>query len=88
VTRIIALIYLIVEGRKTNHWRLKPEKLQRPDQAIVKHSLSFAACVLIASLSLAVENVTTNILAIGAKQLLTKGAIVTRLARDSVLFIE
>ena len=75
---IIALIYLIVEGRKAN--ALKPKNLQHPDNEIVRHSLSFAVCVLVASIPLAIEIVTTCTLAMGAKQLSTKGAIVTRLA--------
>jgi H+-transporting ATPase len=75
---IIALIYLIVEGRKAN--ALKPKNLQHSDNEIVRHSLSFAVCVLVASIPLAIEIVTTCTLAMGAKQLSTKGAIVTRLA--------
>jgi H+-transporting ATPase len=75
---VIALIYLIVEGRKAN--ALKPEKLKHLDNEIVRHSLSFAVCVLVASIPLAIEIVTTCTLAMGAKQLSTKGAIVTRLA--------
>jgi len=75
---IIALIYLIVEGRKAN--QLKPFDLKNEDSEIVKHSLSFAVCVLIASIPLAIEIVTTTTLVMGAKQLSTKGAIVTPLA--------
>ena len=74
----IALIYLIVQGRKEN--ALRKESHKHPDYLIVKHSLSFAVCVLVASVPLAIEIVTTTTLAMGAKQLSTKGAIVTRLA--------
>jgi H+-transporting ATPase len=73
----IALIYLIVQGRKSNSARA--EKHQKADSAIVKESLSFAVVVLVASIPLAIEIVTTTTLALGSKQLSARGAIVTRL---------
>jgi H+-transporting ATPase len=97
----IALIYLIVEGRKANSERIgricgeEPagtadgqlalykdckEFHEHPDYIIIKHSLAFAVCVLVASVPLAIEIVTTTTLAMGAKVLSGKGAIVTRLA--------
>jgi H+-transporting ATPase len=98
----IALIYLIVEGRKANGERVSrlcgeepagtsvvkilesykdcKEFYEHPDYEIIKHSLAFAVCVLVASVPLAIEIVTTTTLAMGAKVLSGKGAIVTRLA--------
>jgi H+-transporting ATPase len=90
----IALIYLIVEGRQANGARIArickdvpPESYEdckefyeHPDSEIIKHSLAFAVCVLVASVPLAIEIVTTTTLAMGAKVLSGKGAIVTRLA--------
>jgi H+-transporting ATPase len=73
----IALIYLIVQGRKSNSNR--PANHQKADSAIVKESLSFAVVVLVASIPLAIEIVTTTTLALGSKQLSARGAIVTRL---------
>jgi H+-transporting ATPase len=74
---ITALIYLIIEGRKSNN--LRPESHRKEDHEIVKESLSFAVVVLVASIPLAIEIVTTTTLALGSKQLSAKGAIVTRL---------
>jgi len=74
---IIALVYLIVEGRKAN--LLRPELHRKADHEIVKESLSFAVVVLVASIPLAIEIVTTTTLALGSKELSAKGAIVTRL---------
>ena len=98
----IALIYLIVEGRKANGERVSrlcgeepagtsvvkilesykdcKEFYEHPDSEIIKHSLAFAVVVLVASVPLAIEIVTTTTLAMGAKVLSHKGAIVTRLA--------
>ena len=73
----IALIYLIVQGRKSNS--LRPPAHQKADNLIVKESLSFAVVVLVASIPLAIEIVTTTTLALGSKQLSARGAIVTRL---------
>ena len=52
---------------------------QRHDEEIVKESLSFAVVLLVASIPLAIEIVTTTTLALGSKSLSAKGAIVTRL---------
>ncbi|EKX32039.1 hypothetical protein GUITHDRAFT_82635 [Guillardia theta CCMP2712] len=49
------------------------------DSEIVKESLSFAVVVLVASIPLAIEIVTTTTLALGSRQLSARGAIVTRL---------
>lgn len=73
----IALAFLIAEGRKSN--ALRSEKHQRHDEEIVKESLSFAVVLLVASIPLAIEIVTTTTLALGSKSLSAKGAIVTRL---------
>ena len=73
----IALAFLVAEGRKSN--ALRPEKHQRHDEEIVKESLSFAVVLLVASIPLAIEIVTTTTLALGSKSLSAKGAIVTRL---------
>jgi H+-transporting ATPase len=74
----IALGFLIAEGRRSN--ALRPEEHQRADEEIVKDSLSFAVVVLVASIPLAIEIVTTTTLALGSKSLSEKGAIVTRLS--------
>ena len=74
---VTALIYLIAAGRVSNS--LRPEIHQRHDREIIKESLSFAVCVLVASIPLAIEIVTTTTLALGSKSLSAKGAIVTRL---------
>eukprot|EP00960_Hanusia_phi_P006792 193972-Hanusia_phi.AAC.1 len=70
---IIALIYLIVEGRKANNLRIPSHK--KKDSEIVKESLSFAVVVLVASIPLAIEIVTTTTLALGSRQLSARGAI-------------
>jgi H+-transporting ATPase len=75
---IIALIFLIVEGRKQNE--LRPEAHRKEDSHIVKEALSFAVVVLVASIPLAIEIVTTTTLALGSKDLSAKGCIVTRLS--------
>jgi len=75
---ITALIYLIKEGRASN--ALRPAAHQKPDAEIVKASLSFAVVVLVASIPLAIEIVTTTTLALGSKSLSAKGAIVMRLS--------
>ncbi|KAJ1483020.1 hypothetical protein T484DRAFT_1597933, partial [Baffinella frigidus] len=63
-----ALIYLIVHG-----------KYQNSLLSAERQSLSFAVVVLVASIPLAIEIVTTTTLALGSHQLSAHGAIVTRL---------
>ncbi|EKX41028.1 hypothetical protein GUITHDRAFT_75022 [Guillardia theta CCMP2712] len=63
---IIAFIYLIPQH-------------QISQGEIVRQSLSFAVVVLVASIPLAIEIVTTTTLALGSRQLSARGAIVTRL---------
>eukprot|EP00292_Cryptomonas_paramecium_P001673 CAMPEP_0113686260 /NCGR_PEP_ID=MMETSP0038_2-20120614/15178_1 /TAXON_ID=2898 /ORGANISM="Cryptomonas paramecium" /LENGTH=1123 /DNA_ID=CAMNT_0000606537 /DNA_START=21 /DNA_END=3392 /DNA_ORIENTATION=- /assembly_acc=CAM_ASM_000170 len=75
---IIAFVYLLVEGRNENNDA--PEILKIDDSKIVKEALSFAVVVLVASIPLAVEIVTTTTLAMGSRSLSHHGAIVTRLA--------
>ena len=74
----IALIYLIVRGRESNATRHVNH--QRSDEEIIRESLSFAVVVLVASIPLAIEIVTTTTLALGSRALSMKGAIVTRLS--------
>ena len=75
---ITAFVYLLVEGNSKNGQL--PAIHQHSYAKIVKESLSFAVVVLVASIPLAVEIVTTTTLAMGSRELSTKGAIVTRLA--------
>eukprot|EP00960_Hanusia_phi_P015924 469656-Hanusia_phi.AAC.1 len=70
---IIAFIYLVVEGNKKNAARIP--KLQVSSGEIVRNSLSFAVVVLVASIPLAIEIVTTTTLALGSRQLSARGAI-------------
>lgn len=74
----IVLVYLIIRGREQNS--LRPEMSQRSDDKIIKESLSFVIVLLVASIPLAIEIVTTTTLALGSKALSAKGAIVTRLS--------
>mmetsp|Transcript_53308 Transcript_53308/g.141266 ORF Transcript_53308/g.141266 Transcript_53308/m.141266 type:complete len:1012 (-) Transcript_53308:919-3954(-) len=73
-----AFIYLVVVGNRKNNDQT-PEH-QVTYEKIVKESLSFAVVVLVASIPLAVEIVTTTTLAMGSRMLSRDGAIVTRLA--------
>jgi len=75
---IIAFIFLIVMGQRENN--NLPELFQQDESEIVKSALSFAVVVLVASIPLAVEIVTTTTLAMGSRSLSKHGAIVTRLA--------
>jgi len=72
-----ALIYLIVHGKYQNS--LLSAERQVTESEIIKESLSFAVVVLVASIPLAIEIVTTTTLALGSHQLSAHGAIVTRL---------
>lgn len=73
----IALVYLIIEGRAANEQIALEHR--HTDASIIKESLSFAVVVLVASIPLAIEIVTTTTLALGSRQLSAQGAIVTRL---------
>jgi len=74
----IAFIFLLVVGNREN-MALQPIH-QKTYHDIVTDSLSFAVVVLVASIPLAVEIVTTTTMAMGSRILSKKGAIVTRLA--------
>jgi len=75
---IIAFIFLVVSGNKEN--ADLPHIFKKDSAEIVKEALSFAVVVLVASIPLAVEIVTTTTLAMGSRSLSHHGAIVTRLA--------
>jgi H+-transporting ATPase len=56
-------------------------------EAELVESLSFAVVLLVASIPLAIEIVTTTTLALGSKELTARGAIVSRLVRASTCIL-
>ena len=73
--------FLVAEGRSVEASKIAQSSiyLPKPDQVIVKESLSFAVVLLVASIPVAIEIVTTTTLALGSRYLSSEGAIVTRL---------